>query len=931
MQPLIPATPTLRMTALALSIALLGLVSGCEKDKPPAASIERAQDFQAKGDRAAAVIQLKDLLQANPNNGDARMMLARLYMETGEPDLADIELGKAAALNVDKQKLALLTAQSLLNKAKFDKVLDTLTKGDPKLAMLPESLTYQGAAYLGLKKPDLAEKSFRDALQQKADHVPAILGLVRIAVDQKNEQAAFARIDEALAKSPNDAASLELKADLLRFTGKTKEAWDLYLKASQSDPGRVAPYLNLVVLALDQKKFDEAHKYLERFRKVAPKAYAGKYLGAFVAYKEGKLDQAHAEVSETLKVAPNHTPAVVLAGNIVFDKGNYAQAEKFFSAALDAAPDNMPLRLQLAKTWLRLGQQDRVLSSLLPILPENPNDIELIAIIGQAYVLNKDYSNAIQAFSRAAQLAPRNADAMTRLGVAKIYGGDAAGGLASLQEATKLGKGDNEAATVLAMTFLNRKEYDKALQAIDLIEQQQKPNPVTHNLRASVAIAKQDVPTARKHFEAALAMQPDFVQAAFNLARLDAMEKKFADGRKYLDAIIQKQPSNVAAMQAMAEYLMLAPGNTKEATTWMEKANKIDPAAIGPVIFLTNQAMREGNQKKALAYASAGVATAVDNADMLDNLAKVQIMVGEKNQAKATYVKMVQLQPRSAAAHFKLAGVQGILGDVAGAIESAKQAISLNPRFLEAYIGLAELYLRNKQPKETLGIAERLKRGESTKPLGLTLEGDVFMQAKQYGEAVAAYQKAFDLISSGPALVKLHSAKRLAGDASANAMLDKWIGEHPTDMNVRFYIAEVMLRDKIYAEAAKRYEAILKVSPNNPLATANLAVAYHEMKDPRAKDLVNQVTKLAPTDPMVLGTVGSIQLESGAAKDAVKTYQQAVALDRSKMGLRFGLAQALAKDGQKEPARKELRDILATEGQFAERDAAVALLKDLGK
>ncbi|MBB5017324.1 putative PEP-CTERM system TPR-repeat lipoprotein [Chitinivorax tropicus] len=931
MQPFNIPLSSLRVMAIAVSMALAGLMSGCEREKPPAASMERAQAFKEKGDRGSAIIQLKDMLQTNPNNGEARLLLAKLFMETGEPGLADIELEKAASQNVDKVQLALLKAQSQINNGKWDKVLETLTKGDPKLASLPESLTYQGAAYLGLKKPDLAEQHFQAALKQKADHIPAILGLVRIAIEQKNQQLAFARIDDALKKAPKDAAALELKADMLRFIGKPKEAWDFYIKANEIDPGRVAPYLNLVVLALDEKKFDEARKYLGRFQKAAPAAYVGKYLSAFIAYKEGKLDQAYTEVTETLKVAPNHTPAIVLAGSIAFDKGNFSQAEKFFTTALDTVPENMQLRMQLAKTWLRQGQSDKVIAAFLPIIKEHAGNAEMAALMGQAYVLNKDYSNAILAFTHAAKLTPDSPEAITRLGVAKIYGGDLAGGLTDLQAAAKAGKGDGEAATVLAMTFLNRKEYDKASQALDLVEQLQKPNPVTYNIRGSIALARQDTAGARKAFESALKLQPDFLQAAFNLARMDLLDKRFVDGRKYLDTIVQKQPSNAAALQALAEFLMLEPGHQDEAVSWMEKANKVNPSAVGPVMFLTNVALEERNVKKALGIANGGVAAAGDSPEMLDNLAKAQIMAGEKNQAKAAYVKMVQLQPSSATAHFKLAGIQGILGDVSGAIESTKMAIALNPRILEPYIALAELHLRNKQPKETLNIAERLKRGESTRSLGITLDGDVAMYNKQYSEAITAYQKAFSLTSSSQTLVKLHAAKRLAGDKTADSLIEKWLHDHPKDMNIRFYQAEVLMRDKNYTEAAQRYETILKMSANNPLATANLAVAYHEMKDPRAKDLTTQAVKLAPTDPLVMGTVASIQVESGLVKEAIKTYQQALALDRSKLNLRFGLAQALAKDGQKEPARKELREILATEGQFAERDDAVALLKELGK
>ncbi|HOL65497.1 MAG TPA: hypothetical protein PLB97_09240, partial [Accumulibacter sp.] len=60
-----------RATASALLAALL--LVGCGADKPENA-LASAKEFLAKNDRKAAVVQLKNALQGNPDYAEARFL-----------------------------------------------------------------------------------------------------------------------------------------------------------------------------------------------------------------------------------------------------------------------------------------------------------------------------------------------------------------------------------------------------------------------------------------------------------------------------------------------------------------------------------------------------------------------------------------------------------------------------------------------------------------------------------------------------------------------------------------------------------------------------------------------------------------------------------------------------------------------------------------
>lgn len=57
--------------------------------------VESAQEYYAKGDLPAALIELKNALQENPNNRAARSLLGRMYLDRRDFPNAEKELSRA--------------------------------------------------------------------------------------------------------------------------------------------------------------------------------------------------------------------------------------------------------------------------------------------------------------------------------------------------------------------------------------------------------------------------------------------------------------------------------------------------------------------------------------------------------------------------------------------------------------------------------------------------------------------------------------------------------------------------------------------------------------------------------------------------------------------------------------------------------------------
>ena len=94
-----------RYLMIASPIAALLLVAACSKEADSQKYLESAKKASANNDTKGAVIELKNALQKNPENAEARAQLGKLYIKQGDPASAEKELRKAMQLAKDKSEL----------------------------------------------------------------------------------------------------------------------------------------------------------------------------------------------------------------------------------------------------------------------------------------------------------------------------------------------------------------------------------------------------------------------------------------------------------------------------------------------------------------------------------------------------------------------------------------------------------------------------------------------------------------------------------------------------------------------------------------------------------------------------------------------------------------------------------------------------------
>jgi Flp pilus assembly protein TadD len=121
-----------KLGAVAVAIALTAtLVAGCGPDKPDQL-VASAKAYLAKNDQKAATIQLKNALQADPKNAEARYLLGVSLAESGDYVSAEKEFRRALEYRYPTEQVYPRLARSLIATGEFKKAAAEL--GMVKLA-----------------------------------------------------------------------------------------------------------------------------------------------------------------------------------------------------------------------------------------------------------------------------------------------------------------------------------------------------------------------------------------------------------------------------------------------------------------------------------------------------------------------------------------------------------------------------------------------------------------------------------------------------------------------------------------------------------------------------------------------------------------------------------------------------------------------------
>ena len=116
-----------------------------------------------------------------------------------------------------------------------------------------------------------------------------------------------------------------------------------------------------------------------------------------------------------LKLVPDRPVGLLLSAKINYALQAYSQANADLRKVLQQIPNQLTARRLLVETQLRMGQPDKALDAIAPLLGEVALDADTLALIGEVYAQNGDMARASGYFETAVKRDPAHKRSRTEL------------------------------------------------------------------------------------------------------------------------------------------------------------------------------------------------------------------------------------------------------------------------------------------------------------------------------------------------------------------------------------------------------------------------------------------------------------------------------------------------------------------------------------
>ncbi len=915
---------------LSLSLCFCACLVAC-KGSNPAELLVSAKDYIAKNDHTAAIIQLKNALQQKPDDSEARLLLGKSLLATGDAEGAESELRKALSGGQTQDAVVPALAEAMLTKQQFKKLEDaygtTVLKEPASQASL---LTSLASARMGLGQSARALETLDAALKVQPDHVPALVEKARFLAGGKRYGDALSLLETVLKLDPRHAVALKLKGDVLYYGQKQPDAaLKAYQTALEHWPSFHDAQYSIVRVLLSQGKFDEAVDALNKLKKMAAQRPSTAFIEAQVAMARGDLRAAREAAQRVLKVSPDNALALELAGAIEYQANALIQAQPFLAKALRASPELTLARRMLVLSYLKTGQTEKAMSTLPTDLAQS-NDAEMLAAAGQVYMVLGNQALAQTHFERASRLDPVDPSKKTSLALSRLMDGRAEQAFGELQDISTKDKGV-VADMALVNALVQRRELDKALAAVLRLAAKRPGDPIPAMLHGQVLLLKGNIQAAQEVLGAALKATPAFFPAVKALAAIDVAQKKQDVAVRRVEAFLENEPKHVNALMYLAE-LQITSGVARDKTrALLSRAVEASPDDEAPRLMLIAFLLHGKEPKQALTIAQNAAAALPGSVAVLGALGQAQAAAGERNQALSTYGKLASVQPQSGLAYMRMAGIHAANNDLVQAALMMRKALEAEPDHLEAQHGLAKLALRNNSVPEAIALVKDIQRQRPKDPIGFVMEGDVHVHVKQYSPAVSAYASALEKAPAATGVAtKLHSTYLVMGASmEAEKLATGWMLKHPRDAGFAFYMGERAMIEGRLSLAEKHYQVALSLQPSNPLILNNMAWVLGKMGRKEALGHVEKAAALAPDTPEILDTWSMVLAGQQQWAKAVELQRKAVELKPAATEFRLSLAKLQLQAGQKVAAKESLLVLRQLGSRYGKQAEVDALLKGL--
>ncbi|MEZ5529360.1 MAG: PEP-CTERM system TPR-repeat protein PrsT [Porticoccaceae bacterium] len=919
-----------RLVLSIMAVTIASFLTACSGDATGNKSVEQAKGYLADGKSNAAVIELKNALQQNSDNQQARWLLGGLYFSRGAYADAVKELLKASELGQSDSDVMPLLAQSYLAQMDMDG-LQSLSSDNLSGASQAIVLAAQGQGKLVSGQVQESSKLIEEAVTLAPEEPYVLLAKAKLQGIEGNGDwnSVRATLDKIFKINPNYVPAWSLLGDIELQGLNTKGAEDAYTKALMIDDGRLEDRYKRGLVRLQRDDLKSAEEDAVYLLQRTPKTPGTQYLNGILLFREGKIKDAVTALDIARLDEDRYPMSLFYLASAHHLLGNPAQAEDFAYRFLAIAPNSIPGRKLLAAMKSADGQNVEAEELIRPVVDSNKDDVEALDILAGILLNQGKTEEGQQLLSRVAALQPDSPLAQTRLGASLLASGDVAQSLEHIESALKLDPAFKEADVLLVSAYLRKGDVTAALKAVDSFEAKNPGSAAPHDLRGEVYLTQKNPVEARKAFERALQAAADDVSANDRLALMAIEEGKYAEARSYYDAILKSKPDYLPTLLKQAALAELQKDD-KSMEAFLKKALESNPKEVQPRVMMARLYLTRGQPEQVSVVLNALDQDGQNQPDVINVVGLSYLARGDYQNARSVFERLAKLSTDAPQPHYHLAMAFRGLGDSANERAEFEKAIEMSPAYLEARIELTRTLFRlnDRQAVDVNLVTLQKLAPENSEVLQL-----LAVKALRDGspsEALAFSRKAYEKAPTSRNMLIVAQQLWTQGEkADSRNMMEDWLADNPRDVSVLLELAALYVASDEEGKAIVLYERILEVSPKNPRALNNLAWLLREKDSKRALEYANQAVDLSNQTADTLDTLAMVLLEQGENEKARRTIERALSKAASSATIQYHSALISSKSDEREAAIKVLQTLLAEHKVFPERKEAEQLLSEL--
>ncbi len=374
--------------------------------------------LKEKGDLDAAFEMYSHCLDIHPQSAVTLYELAKFYMFLGQPQKGEKALVDAVTLEPSnywyKETLASYYQNKGENENAIRVVEDMATQFPSRLEPLMALVDLYSRAQNYEKVIHTLDRL--ELLDGKSEQIS--MEKFRMYLAMNNREQAFTEMENLAKEYPYDMRYLTILGDVYMENGRTDEAYDIYQKVLQTEPG-YAPAMLSMATYYEKQGLDSLYKaQLDSVllnEKVGSDAKMNIMRQLILRSEQtdkdsiqiiGLFDAMLAQKQENADIA-------MLAAQYLLSKKMEDKSKPVLKQVLELDPENKPAHLQLLSFALNKQDMDEVIAVCKPAVEYMPDALEFYYYWGLAHYQKEQQNEALEVFKKGVnQVKPESDKAM---------------------------------------------------------------------------------------------------------------------------------------------------------------------------------------------------------------------------------------------------------------------------------------------------------------------------------------------------------------------------------------------------------------------------------------------------------------------------------------------------------------------------------------